>query len=299
MPCYHPLIRDKLNNKILPYSEHIDTNRPDYQLIPCGHCIGCRLEYSRQWAIRCQLESKVHPDNKWFVTLTYDDEHLPSDYSLNRLDLHRFIDNLRHNYSCIRYFACGEYGETFGRPHYHLIMWNLPLNDLEFARKSKNGLNLYQSPWLNEKWSRGQVLVGEVNWETSAYVARYVTKKHTKEQNEELNRENEFVVMSRKPGIGAEYYEKYKDKIYKNDSIIVLTSKSNPSVVKPPKYFDRLYKLQNESKLEKLKAVREKSARNSDRLVCSRSSLDRTDLLHVQENIVQEKIKCLTRPVEI
>lgn len=110
MSCYHPMIRDKSTGKVLGSADNINTKNPNYQLIPCNHCIGCKLEYSRQWAIRCACETKMNPENKWFLTLTYDDEHLPTDYSLNRKDFTRFMDTLRHHNTGIRFFGCGEYG---------------------------------------------------------------------------------------------------------------------------------------------------------------------------------------------
>lgn len=162
--------------------------------IPCGKCIGCRLAYSRQWANRCMLEAKDHEFNE-FITLTYDEEHLPKvkgctkDGEITDVgtlipnDLKKFMKDLRRyykyhfNHDGIRFFACGEYGELNERPHYHILCFNLPIPDKKFKFHNFNRNPFYTSEILKNIWDKGIVVTGDVTWETAAYTARYITKK--------------------------------------------------------------------------------------------------------------------------
>ena len=126
--------------------------------IPCGKCIGCRLEYSRQWANRCMLELQYH-DSAYFVTLTYNEEHVPrtglhGEMSLRKRDFQLFMKRLRKKYSDdrIRFYAAGEYGTTTQRPHYHAILFGLHLDDLQ-VYKSKDSYKYFTSPGLQRVWS--------------------------------------------------------------------------------------------------------------------------------------------------
>jgi hypothetical protein len=190
MSCYKPLYAMQLQNN----KPTILKRRPSeawvkqeesygyrYLQLPCGKCIGCTLDRSRDWAIRCVLETEEHEENQ-FITLTYANEHLPR-FGLNADHLQAFIKKLRRHYEYhyqhkgIRFLACGEYGEKRERPHFHIIAFNLPLKDKEHVLTTKNGDKLYMSETLTKIWGKGRVIVGEVNWYTSAYVARYITKR--------------------------------------------------------------------------------------------------------------------------
>ena len=219
--------------------------------IPCGCCIGCRLDYSRQWANRCYLES-LGSKNTYFLTLTYDDEHLPigklGNSTLVPDDLKKFLKDIRayykyhYNLDNIRFFACGEYGDLSLRPHYHLIMFNFPIEDLDpnfvyydngqkyITQHVENGNIYYYSEIVHEVWNKGNILIGEANWQSMAYVARYVVKKvKGKEADvyEALGIEPEFVRMSRKPGLGEEYFRNHYNEIYENDNVIVFNGKKS------------------------------------------------------------------------
>lgn len=212
--------------------------------IPCGQCIGCRLEKSRQWAIRCSLESQLY-EHSYFLTLTYDDQHLPSSGSLVPEDLQKFFKKLRRHIEYhgsdekIRFFACGEYGDNFKRPHYHAIIYNLDIPDLKRFSTSFNGDTYYTSEIINQIWRNGYVIIGQVTFESCAYVARYVTKKITGDQADEhyQGRLPEFVRMSRRPGIGSAWLDKYQTDVYPHDYIVI----RDGIKVKPPKYFDKLF----------------------------------------------------------
>lgn len=309
MPCYHPLLGYRDNyaltssgKKKVRIDSRYDADRIaefksdnphlDVFPVPCGNCIGCRLEYSRQWAIRCMLESKNYEFN-YFLTLTYDNMNVPiSTYQevmcdestgevLNIVDLDsltlapdhltKFMKDLRRYYEYhfnhygIRFFACGEYGDRTGRPHYHILIFNLPIFDLELLKKSSSGFNLYYSPTLSQIWDKGHLLIGDVTFQSCAYVARYVVKKH-KGMDAHLYSDRSqvapFVRMSRRPGIASEDYFQNGDKYYKYDELFITDGKGDVLKLKPPKYFDRLYSEEYPEEFELLKSKRKESAEN-------------------------------------
>jgi len=127
--------------------------------VPCGQCIGCRLERSRQWAIRCLHESGLHERN-CFITLTYDDEHLPEGGTLVKQDWQLFIDRLRKRFRTkVRYFHCGEYGEQTRRPHYHAILFGHDFDDKTLWKRN-HGNPLYRSKSLERLWPHGYSSIG-------------------------------------------------------------------------------------------------------------------------------------------
>lgn len=269
--------------------------------LPCGQCIGCRLEYSAQWAMRCILEAKQWKHNH-FVTLTYDENHVPSmldtnsegnlihkklldkEYkvfpdtgelvelqTLHKPDLQKFMKDLRAHYrydykhTGIRFYRCGEYGEETQRPHYHLILFNLPVFDLRPYFINKQHEQIYISDYLQKIWGKGIVTVGEVTYQSRAYVARYIMKKQTG-KNKSYIREPEFTEMSTRPGIGKDYFDKHAAEIYKNDEIVFRARLDAAVRKKPPRYFDKLYDQIEPDKLSDIKKERRTRAQeNRDR----------------------------------
>ena len=144
--------------------------------VPCGKCYGCRLEYSRQWAVRMVLESQLHMFN-YFLTLSYDPAHLPAMGTVVKKDLQDFHKRLRihykrnFNHENIRYYCCGEYGEKKGRPHYHGIYFNLPIHDLELYKESA-GNKYYRSKTIEKIWGNGMIIIANVTFESCGYVDR-------------------------------------------------------------------------------------------------------------------------------
>lgn len=226
--------------------------------IPCGRCLGCRLEHSRQWAVRMMHENKMHPVSE-FVTLTYDNEHLPPVGTLvpkHLQDFHKRLHNrLRdaRGYG-IRYYGCGEYGDENKRPHYHSILYGVWFPDRKIYSYS-NGKPIYTSKKLDEIWGMGSCKIAAVEFDTCAYVARYVTKKVSGERREQGHyvvydadgviheREPEFSHMSMRPGIGSTYVDKYYKELLRSDSVIM-----NGHEVPMTRYYDM--------KLEKLDPAR-------------------------------------------
>lgn len=232
--------------------------------IRCGQCIGCRLAKSKTWGVRCMHENQMHADSS-FITLTFNDEHLPLDCSLHYRDFQLFIKRLRKYFSHvddygnlwrlpIRYFMCGEYGSLRKRPHFHACVFGCFFSDRVLFSRLSSGSNLYTSKILDGLWSDddgksiGFASVGDVTFESAAYVARYITKKvfgdvanehsayrYVDDYGEVHYRSPEFAHMSLKPGIGAKWFERYYKELFPRDHVIVAGRKCSV-----PKYYDRL-----------------------------------------------------------
>lgn len=223
-------------------SQHkkIESSAFDLFPIPCGSCINCRLSYSREWSIRLMHERQMF-DKACFVTLTYDNEHLPSDKSVSVTEMQLFVKRLRKFFSGvrIRFFGCGEYGAKFSRPHYHLILFGIDFSDKSLIRVfSSSKFPLYKSDILSKLWPFGFCSVGAVSFESCAYVARYVVKKVTGSvRNVHYSgRSPEFARMSRMPGIGADWFEKHWSDVFPHDRVIIRKN----ALSKPPRYYLKL-----------------------------------------------------------
>lgn len=245
MPCFKPL-----DAQILV---HPTTGRQTVNVLrkgspyrnaelPCGRCIGCRIEKSREWAIRCVHEASMHDANA-FLTLTYNDENLPGDGSLVPSHLTGFIKSLRNRLDYrggpqIRYFGCGEYGEQFARPHYHLLLFGYDFQEDKKHWQNSNGIALYRSEFLESVWTKGHSSIGDLTFESAAYCARYVTKKITGEKSEDhyQGKHPEFLRCSNRPGIGQSWYQQYYRDLYPKDFITHRGKK-----FRVPRYYDRLY----------------------------------------------------------
>lgn len=190
--------------------------------VPCGRCVDCRLAYARDWSVRCMHEFKVSPAGGCFVTLTYDDAHLPEDKSLRYSDFQLFMHRLRNRYEGVRFFMCGEYGDNYGRPHYHAILFNYVPDDCKYYRR-EGKLVLYQSPSLAELWGLGFVSVGAVTRHSASYVARYSLKKLSGPMAADVygGRVPPFAKMSLKPGIGFEWFMKFYADVFPHDNVVI------------------------------------------------------------------------------
>jgi len=149
--------------------------------VACGQCLGCRIDKSKEWAARIVHESQMHQDN-CFITLTYNQENLPPDGSLNKEHFQKFMKRLRraNESTAIRYFHCGEYGEKLERPHYHACLFGINFDsDRVLHSANDRGDILHTSETLTKLWGKGFATIGELNYETAAYTARYIMKKIT------------------------------------------------------------------------------------------------------------------------
>lgn len=274
MPCYNPRqaivvgVTDtgKRKIKFASFQDSKDFNSPIEKLkVPCGLCVGCRLQRSRDWAVRCLHEASVHKNNS-FITLTYDDEHLPAGGELSKRDWQLFMKRFRKALGGkqVRFYMSGEYGEKFSRPHYHAIVFGFDFPDRTPLGRSRT---LYTSRFLSEVWGKGHCVIGAVTMNSAAYVARYVMKKHygpsaeahyefLDEFGEYRQREREFSLMSRRPGIAREWYDQFAaSDVYSKDYVTV-----NGKEFRPPKYYDRQYELADPKEFAKLKRKRKETA---------------------------------------
>lgn len=200
--------------------------------LPCGKCIECLLERSREWSIRCTHEAAIHSDNS-FITLTYSPENLPPNGKLNYFDFQLFMKRLRKYFSSseIGFFMCGEYGEQTYRPHYHACLFGVDFSDKKLLRTNNNGDKIYVSDILNNIWGLGITEIGTVTQQSAAYVARYVLKKQTPDHPQG------FQKMSRKYSIGKRWIEKnYADVFIHAAGSIILSDGSKSKV---PRYYEK------------------------------------------------------------
>ena len=293
MPCYHPLLAYKLDGKVTfnkPFAYAKGFN------LPCGQCIGCRLSYSRQWAIRCVHEAQMHEES-CFITLTFSPEAMAkreNPASLDVSEFQRFMKRLRKKHGKVRFFHCGEYGEKNKRPHYHALLFGLDFKDKELFSE-RDGVRLYISKSLSELWPHGFSTLGDVTFESAAYVARYVMKKVRGEGAEEYysnwidpitgevtDVKPEYATMSRKPGIGYEWFKEFKNDVFPHDYCVVRGHE-----VKPPRYYETLL---SEEELAEVKEKRKQELPE----VYDRYD-ERMDRLWVSQEVKLEALKRLVR----
>lgn len=338
MACYHPLHAVVLGKnpengkkiiKILKdsdFSYELQHDDFEYITIPCGHCIGCRLKYSRVWADRCMTEASYY-ENNVFLTLTYNDKYLPeplpgSDiHPLVKRDVQLFIKRLRKALpeQKIRFFLCGEYGPTNLRPHYHLLLFNCKLDDLKLLFKNDSNFRYFTSDIINKCWytesaandvkawyagsrnmadfpSAGFHIITSVNWQTCAYVARYIVKKQFGDGAsiyEDYNFPPEFTLMSRKPGIGRQFYEDNKLRLY--DDTVYISTEEGSRIIRPNKYFDSLFDIDYPDYMQGIREDRKRLAQINNSLKSNLTNLTFLDRLKSEEIVQQERIRSLHR----
>ena len=308
----------KLKEKI----EQMDPKDREYEInfVPCGKCVGCRKKEKFEWATRIELESKLYANN-YFITLTYDDDHLYiPDQTVNektgeiyyndgtwkgtliKEDPIRFIKSLRKYFERefywkgMKFYLCGEYGDIGDRPHYHAILMNCPelyLNPYGYNKETKDPY--YTQERIEKIWNKGFINIGKVSWDSISYVAGYCEKKLFAELKEEYHKSKGqlpiFSNMSRRPGIGNQYFINNKDKIYKNDEIINSKGKS----IKPPSYFDRLMDIGESDVLEEIKKQRQEYALNEFNKKMSKTDKSILEQMQTEEEIEIEKRKHYSR----
>lgn len=311
MTCYFPLHAYKGKStdadKTVITFRRSDSWRGVEINLPCGQCIGCRLERSRQWAVRCMHEASLYDSNS-FVTLTYDDSHLPVGGTLVKSDFQNFMKRLRkHVYpERIRYFHCGEYGDSLGRPHYHALIFNYAPSDKKYF-SGKDESKVFTSASLQSIWSNGFVVVGDVTFESAAYCARYSLKKVNGKGSKEFYGERlpEYATMSRGSkrigtgGIGSAWFKQFKSDVYPRDGVVV-----RGRVTRPPRFYDTLLGREDRSTLELIKIKREEKAGLLfvDDVLSDGSKIRVSDTcdarLLVKEEVKRAEISLLRRPLE-
>ena len=276
----------KKNIKVVSQS-FVPSDNENIIPIPCGKCIECRLNKSRVWADRMMAEASYYTDNV-FLTLTYDNEHLPKPltrftesgdievspvHPLVLSDLQKFMKRLRKAFpeQKIRYYACGEYGDKSMRPHYHLILFGLRLEDVKLLYQTEDNLKYYTSESISKLWSFGLHVLTAVTWNTCAYVSRYVMKKLVHgydDMPEKLNYPREFSVMSRKPGIGRQFYEDNFVSLILDNAAYLSTEQGSKRITSN-KYFDSIIEMEYPELFEEMKEERKNKAYNLEMLKSS------------------------------
>lgn len=294
MACYHPWTRYRLADGSTSPVERGDVVAT--LKLPCGYCIGCRIQRSSDWAIRCVHEASLYKLND-YITLTYDDAHLPEHGQLHYEHFAQFMKRVRQSIGPnIRFFMCGEYGETTQRPHFHAIIFNHQFKERKKWSTNHKGQPVYRSAELEKLWTFGQSLTGNVSKQSCGYVARYIMKKVVGDQAHEHYKRTdpdtgeiyylnpEFCQMSRKPGIGYEWFRQYGYQVFDRDYVI-----SNGSKAKPPRYYEKLHdRLLDPVVLEQTKGQRDEKSREG--------AYDNTDeRLSVKEEVTKAAVRSLKR----
>jgi len=224
MPCYNPITMGFDSNGERTFKEK--QHHPEFipMKIACGKCIGCRLDRSREWAVRCVHETQMH-DQSCFITLTYKNSELvltPDGIpTLFHEHFQLFMKKLRKKFGeGIGFFMCGEYGEKHHRPHYHAILFGVDFIDKKAYRQNENGDMIYHSQMLDELWGHNDPElcpneVGTATFKSAAYVARYVVKKLGGPMEELYQgRLPDYGKPSRKYAIGKKWLEKYWEDVF-------------------------------------------------------------------------------------
>ena len=336
MGCYKPLIRfyvpdnpeasghiytlrrfaiERAKNPNLTYEDLI--YRKDVMLIPCGQCIGCRIQKRQDWATRIEMEAKTWPkESVWFVTLTYDNEHIPGvnhetgevvrgamylrrkkepDLAINQTlwyeDIQNFLKRLRKAYSGqLRYFVAGEYGEKTGRPHYHMILFGYQPEKLEPYSKVKPDEYMVDSR-ITRCWGLGIHNLINPTQGGYSYVAGYVTKKFDDETLEHIKNglRPPFAQMSRDPGLGYKYYQEHKDEIWKK-GYIQLDNGKRASI---PRYFQEMQRIEDPKILWELKKRNQQRAIDKTKDMLGRTDVPYEDYLKAKEQTVKKSRKSM------
>jgi hypothetical protein len=252
-------------------------------------------------------EAQMHTSN-CFITLTYANEHCPKDMSLHYEDYQLFMKRLRKRFTgkTIRFYMAGEYGSLFDRPHFHACLFGIDFQDKKIFKRTQTGSILYTSEILEQLWPFGYSTIGDVNFESAAYVARYIMKKIngvTVNENHEvvdagahyqycdletgelIQRKPEFNKMSLKPGIGQSFLDKYMSDIYPNDYVVVRGRKC-----RPPRYYDNKFKVKFPEEFDMLQFSREMEGR-------SRHEDNTLERLAVKEKVALAKLSLLKRTI--
>ena len=299
MACYKPLQawRDsKSSSQIYFGASRRPSDRPIS--LKCGQCIGCRLDRSREWAIRCQHESEFH-DSKCFLTLTYANDPI----SLIHPHFQRFMKRLRRRLQPLRlsYYMAGEYGKVYddygkpidgliGRPHFHCILFGYAFPDREPFKRSPSGVQIYNSELLDDLWKHGYAGIQDFNLAAAAYVARYVTKKITGDMaarhyekvsphGEIIPIEPEYNRMSLNPAIGKRWIEQYSGDLYPKDFVT-----HNGEKFRPPKYYDKYFEGLCPEEMEAIKIRREQQA------LANKVEPERLEQMHQHKLLTAEKL---------
>lgn len=302
MACFHPReawfvgIHAKTGKRRLGFRRPTGVDSRDADLVvPCRKCIGCRIDNSRDWAVRAMHEAHMHQHN-CVVHLTYRDECLPKFGSLSLEDHQNFLKRLRKSVepSRIKFMLAGEYGDKDMRPHYHACLFGVDFPDRYYWKLSRSGEKLYRSPQLEKLWPNGFATISNLCFQSAAYVGRYVLKKRGGEQAEERyglvdhdtgeiigKARPEYVVASN--GLGRSFFLKYGHTMWPDDFVVVEGRK-----MPIPNYYLRLLEKLDPELFALVKEKREEYSKGQE--------WDRTpERLAVRKEVFLSRVKRLNR----
>lgn len=244
-------------------------------LIPCGKCIACRINKATEWCYRIQEELKKY-DNKdcHFITLTYDNKSVPQDGSLEKDAISHFIKSLRNQtqQQNIKFYGIGEYGSTTDRPHYHILIFGLKLNDKKFNSYSKHRHILYTSATIQDAWhNKGKCILAEISYQTAHYVARYINKasqQYDKKLTAPYTRASKNHSIGYKKGL--ELYE-----LFENNNVLLKTN-NTVKTIPIPRYYYKLLEKQNTPLYELKKAQQYEYLKNTIDIEQIKNTTDKT-----------------------
>lgn len=287
MTCFHPLpaYRTRGGGVTLRRSEGW-VDRP--VRLPCGKCLGCRERLAQDWSVRCVHEAQMHERNS-FVTLTYDQVNLPEDGSIDVSHWQGFAKRFRHKFGPFRFFHCGEYGELNLRPHYHALIFGHDFSFDRFKIGGRGKHDYFLSPSLSATWGKGFVTIGNLSVDSARYVARYSLKKGAPDdaRYERVDKHGEvsfvrreYVTMSRRPGVGSSWFEKFGGEVFPADEVV-----HEGRTYRPPRFYDERLGA------EELESVKRKRAERADE-----HSDDLTlDRLADREKLAEARLRLVSR----
>lgn len=263
MTCINPRLAYRKTNGQFTLAKTGQEPIANSILVPCGVCMACRIKHTRDWSTRMVHEAYTHKTESSFITLTYDDEHLPDHNNLIPNHLSDFVREVRRKIKPqkLRYFGVGEFGETTGRAHYHAILFGYMPDDIKPFKKNDSGDQLYTSQLLQQCWKhKGHITVGNFNTTTAEYCSKYITKalmgdkalRYTDSTTGEIVlKQLPFQRASNRPGIGSEFYNIYKENLFATDETVIDGKKRSL-----PKAYDRKYRAENKIAFEEIKRKR-------------------------------------------
>lgn len=289
MPCIcsrigfrHKNVNPKTGKRPITFNRNEALHPVIEQPMSLGLCSHCKVSAAQEMGLRVALESTLYPQNS-FLTLTYDQKNLPPHSFLDYDAPVLFMKRLRDKYGeGIRSYGCAEYGENFGRPHYHICLLNHDFSDKKIYSKSlanfgKNRREnyIYESKDLSDLWPFGNARIGSLTLESAAYVARYCTKKISGKKAEKhyetidpfsgefLQRPPErSVSVSRRRGLGFPWYEIHGAYVRNHDKVNY-NGRSYPV----PLYFDTLTAEIDPDRFEEIKEKRRQAGQKASEII--------------------------------
>jgi hypothetical protein len=297
MPCFRPMTAypaaPDAANKAFVFSPQKSYAGAKAIYFPCGKCDGCLKVKADAWGVRAVHELQMHQGIGCFLTLTYDEDHLPRDGALEPEELKLFLLRVtRHTGKRAVYICCGEYGDAGKRPHYHAILFGVDFSaDRYLWQRTDSGSLIYRSPTLERLWPYGFSSIGEANAASAAYLARYTMKSAAAKEAAKFDRKTgevrlvpQFFRVSN--GIGRRWFDKFSSDVFPCDFVVL----DGRKVAVPP-YYKVLLRARDQKANLRIDAKRKAAARLH--------AADKTDSrLAEREEVARLRSKRLVRSVD-